>query len=148
MFYAAQLDAPYHGTSVHLRLHLPHGDVGLIAMHGTGGSSQVGSVVNRVVRFSESWDDVDLVLMGHTNHLYAALGPSRMRAVEGRLRERPVRVVGTGGWSKGYVEGLHRGCQPRGTYVEERMLSPTHIGAPLIWLVQEADGFIRIAVEV
>ena len=50
------------------------------------------------------------------------------------LVHKRITLVGSGAWHKGYVVGMKQGQIPRGTYVEQKMLSPVTIGAPIIYI--------------
>ena len=105
------------------------------AHHGEGGGSE-SAMVLRMKRIAQYWERIDLFLMGHATKKPVTpiprIEPDFKKVT--RLRHRDVYLVGTGGWLKGYVEGRTRKGRASGTYVEERMLDPVSLGAPLIRL--------------
>src|SRR3970282_685502 len=76
------------------------------AHHGVGSRKfPVGKLVDNVVPY---WPEADVYLMGPMHECDSK------------------KIAGvTGGWLKGYVEDTE-------TYIEEKMLSPRAIGAPVI----------------
>lgn len=133
------LKAPFVGTTVYLGLHfpLPHygtRTVTLWAHHGAGGGQKVHAPVLKLENLSTNWD-ADILLVGHMTKralgviqrcspVWAGSAPS--------LRHREIHLVGVGGWMKGYQEFSRQGVVPRGSYVEQKMLAPVALGAPLI----------------
>lgn len=133
------LKAPFVGTTVYLGLHfpLPHygtRTVTIWAHHGAGGGQKVHAPVLKLENLSTNWD-ADILLVGHMTKralgviqrchpVWAGSAPS--------LRHREIHLVGVGGWMKGYQEFSRQGGVPRGSYVEQKMLAPVALGAPLI----------------
>ena len=52
----------------------------------------------------------------------------------GDLVHRKVFLVGTGGYSKAYVEHRKDGNVPRDNYVGQKMLNPASLGSPIIYM--------------
>ena len=48
------------------------------------------------------------------------------------LSHRKVILLGTGGYSKTYVEGAMQGQIPRGGYAEQKMLNAAILGSPVL----------------
>jgi len=145
------LDAPFLGDSAFIRLvfYIPgprkYGQrlpVTFWAHHGHGGGQKAYAPLmkleNQVLPY---WEGADVFLMGHTtkmatepiNRVSPCWNPGRRGEPE--LSHRKVMLVGTGGFSKAYVERAMQGQIPRGGYAEKQMMSPAVIGAPLIRIV-------------
>lgn len=104
------------------------------AAHGCGGGMKISAPLNRLENLAPYWH-ADLFLMGHMTKMPA--GPINriwpdFRTKPPSLEHRKILLVGTGGFAKGYVEGSLQGRVPRGNYVEQRLLSPAALGAPLV----------------
>jgi len=140
-YIASALQAPYLDKCgyVTMRFQRPddknRGTINIWAHHGTGSRKYpVGKLVDSVVPF---WPEGDIYLMGHMHECdYKKV--QRMIARGGRIVENNAIAAVTGGWLKGYVEDVT-------TYVEEKMLSPKAIGAPVIVVrtYQDTSGLFR-----
>lgn len=103
------------------------------AHHGQGGGLTVGAPLNKLERVA-MWAEADLYLMGHQHkrvsapipRLYLTNSPSPT------LIAREKRLVCTGSYLKGYMQGHTKGGVAAGTYVEEKMLAPVSLGSPMI----------------
>src|SRR3990167_9237869 len=145
------LDAPFLGDSAFIRLvfYIPgprkYGQrlpVTFWAHHGHGGGQKAYAPLmkleNQVLPY---WEGADVFLMGHTtkmatepiNRVSPCWNPGRRGEPE--LSHRKVMLVGTGGFSKAYVERAMQGQIPSGGYAEKQMMSPAVVGAPLIGIV-------------
>lgn len=128
------LDAPYLGTNGIVRLVFrdkAHTQEVLIwAHHGCGSSQFSHGPLLKLDRVARHWR-CDIFLMGHqtkrAHGMYDFIEAVFPPKGSPRLVHRTVHLVGTGGWSKGYVEG-----QAEGTYVEQGMMSPVALGQPII----------------
>ena len=108
--------------------HDQHVDIWLA--HGKGAGQQPASpliVLDRVAQYA----DADIYIMGHqTKKAYAAANrivPVFPHGGEPYLIHRALHLVGSGGWSRGYITG-----QEAGTYVEKGIMRPVTLGAPFI----------------
>ena len=134
------LKAEFFGTTgllnVQFRRETSDQQIGLVIWfaHGTG-SGQTGYYpLTRLEKKSAEWERVDVFAMGHTtkkvmeyqNRVYPRWSPVR------DLAHRKVILVGTGGYSKCYVEGAKQGRVPRGGYAEQKMLHSSIIGSPVV----------------
>jgi hypothetical protein len=54
------------------------------------------------------------------------------RRRSGRAYHRTIHLIGTGGYSRAYIEGAKQGRIPRGGYAEQQMLGPAVIGSPTL----------------
>jgi len=137
------LKARFLGTSAIIRLQLQykrsHGcTVTLWVHHGSGGGAKACAPLNKLENLAPYWSGIDVFLMGHTTK--APVVP--INRVEPRwsgrggpeLIHRKVYFVSTGGFSKSYVTDAKSGRTPRGGYAEQRMLNPSVLGAPTIWI--------------
>lgn len=98
------------------------GTVNIWAHHGTGSAKYPASkLVNNVV---PHWPEVDLYLMGHMHD--SDFKPiARMVKRGNQIVDHNALAAVTGGWLKAYKEGTP-------TYIEEKMLAPRALGAPII----------------
>lgn len=103
--------------------------------HGTGGGGKVHGPLLKLENFAPYWD-ADIFIMGHATKVCAApitrvvarwAGPGAPDLVE-----RKIHLVGAGGFFKGYAQGAKQGNVPMGSYVEQKMLAPVSLGAPII----------------
>jgi hypothetical protein len=147
-----KLKAPFLGTCAMLGLAFPtHQSSRMVTLwvhHGAGGGQKVHAPLLKLENLSAYWEMVDVFIVGHMTKQPAAPIP-KVRVEWGSkgypaLRERRVYLVGAGGWFKGYAERSRHGNIPRGNYVEQKMLSPVSLGAPLIRITpkmrSEAQG--------
>jgi hypothetical protein len=140
------LDAPFAGKSciAQLRFSGPSrgGTYNIWATHGEGGASE-SSLLLRIKRQSQYWEGINLFLWGHATKKLAVPIP-RIRpnftAKIPRLEHRDAMLVGTGGWMKGFVEGHQHKGRAAGTYVEEKMMDPVSLGAPLITVIPRVSA--------
>ncbi len=131
---AELLEAPYLGTGIaviRLEFREKHHRqvIQLWVAHGKGYGRKASRPVDMLEGLAADWEEIDVFLMGHHTKKAKAdknkLVPLWPKRGEPRLQHRAVHLVGTGGWSKGYVLG-----QP--TYVEDMLLAPVVLGAPII----------------
>lgn len=143
---ARKLGCPLLGTTAFIRCEVTgRRPIVIWASHGMGSGQTVGALANKIDKQAQV-HDADIYLMGHWTKQTAT--PIQRLAVDWdmsppKLVDRTLHLVGTGGFSRGYVEGRKQGPVPRGSYVEQKLLRPVVLGNPLIRL--EADG--RIMVE-
>lgn len=130
------LNAPFLGTSCMVKLE-PSGKV-LYAHHGVGSGVMPAAGLNKLYHTSHGWG-ADVFLMGHNTKL-AASKLSRpypvwgKRDSEHRLEHNDLVLVNTGGWSKSSIVGQTNGKFPRGDYAEAKMLTPSPLNAPLLYI--------------
>lgn len=101
--------------------------------HGRGWGQAPMSPLTVLDRVSH-YVDADVYVMGHqTKKCFASadrmvpLFPT-VKGGKPRLGHRTMHLVGAGGWTRGYkTDG-----NPRGTYVENAIMRPVTLGAPLI----------------
>ena len=85
----------------------------------------------RLEKVAAVWEGVDCFAMGHTTKKAAEFQDKpfpRWGSKRHDISHRKVILLGTGGYSKYYVEGAMQGRIPRGGYAEQRMLAPAIIG--------------------
>jgi len=101
--------------------------INIVVFHGDGQSVFPHGPLVKTFRVSPHWD-ADVILMGHQTRKAAAnydfVKPIFTNGV-GRLDHLTRHLIGTGGWSKGYVAG-------RPTYVSKEMYPPVALGQPII----------------
>ena len=140
------LKAPFLGDSAFVRLLFLHGPsrypIVIWCHHGHGGGQKTYAPVmkleNSVLPY---WEGVDIFLVGHMSKM-ATTPINRMsprwnpgRGTEPDLVHRKIVLVGTGGYSKAYVEGVKHGQVPQGGYAEKQMLGPVVLGSPLVHIL-------------
>lgn len=107
--------------------------VNLWATHGCGSGTSAAAPVTKLERMVPAFE-ADIYLMGHmTKQAHSPV--DRVYPTWGKtpnVKHRDIHLVGTGGFSKGYIVGSRNGQVPRGSYVEQGMMRPTVLGAPSI----------------
>lgn len=123
--------------------------------HGAGGGVTVGASLNKVASNVVPYFFANVYLMAH-HHKKAATAVPWIQwefGPKGKLRSTATTryIVATGSFLKAYETGS-RGANllPEGGYVEQRMLAPASLGAPVISLrpVHAHSGYSRIDVGV
>ena len=157
-----KLDAQFFGTTGLINIQFQragqgHQQIGytIWAHHGAGNGQTGYYPLNRLEKVSANWEQVDCFAMGHTtksaHEFTQKIYPRWMIRGGPDLADRKVILIGAGGYSKHYVEGAMQGRIPRGGYAEQRMLSASIIGSPVlhlrprnsgprIWLDARAEG--------
>lgn len=133
------LDTRFLGTSAFLRLQFVLGsrrsNVTIWAHHGCGSGMKAHAPLNKLENIAPYWD-ADVFLIGHMTKMATApvnrVAPRWHGHGAPDLVHRKIMLVGCGGFSKGYVERAKQGRVPQGGYVEQRMLNPAALGAPII----------------
>jgi hypothetical protein len=133
------LKAPFLGTCGVLRINFSAGTrkmgVTLWVHHGHGNGQTGYYPLARLSQFSASQEGVDAFAIGHTTklgHLLANRMGYRWNKKSGKAYHRTIHLIGTGGYSRAYVEGAKQGRVPRGGYAEQQMLGPAVIGSPTL----------------
>lgn len=151
MLLCGQLRAKFLGTSAIVRFlfQWTKGHVGLpfhIWAHHGAGNGQAGYYpLSRLERVAAEWERIHVFLMGHTckqaMEIKNRLEPTWASRSQGQvsLKHRKVYLVGTGGFSKSYVEGSKQGNVPRGHYSEKGMMAPVPLGSPIIHVIPKGS---------
>lgn len=144
------LKAPFLGTSGVIRINFKRSGTSALAVtlwvhHGHGNGQTNYYPLARLERFAAGMESVDAFAIGHTTKMGHALdnrmgfkwGPQH-----GKAYHRTIHYIGTGGYSRAYVEGSKQGRVPRGGYAEQGMMKPAVIGSPTLIIrpVAERDG--------
>lgn len=140
MVLCATLRAKFLGTCAVIRFHFQDGyrhsiPFNLWAHHGVGNGQTGYYPLARLEKVSAKWEGINAFLIGHT--CKQAIEPeNKIQPMwyKGNLKlnHRKVMLVGTGGFSRSYVEGSKQGNVPRGHYSEKGMMAPVVLGAPII----------------
>jgi len=157
------LDAPFLGSSAIVNVQFPQRKskghkidtyINIFAHHGQGSGELQSSPLNKLERYMNAWEDVDVFLMGHHHKKVSAKLP-RIRPVfepgkdHGELKQRNTILAGTGSFLKGYVEGNTQQDRPMGNYVEQRMLRPITLGAVVIYARPDIkNGVSRVDLDI
>ena len=103
--------------------------------HGVGNGQTGYYPLGRLEKVAAVWEGVDVFAMGHTTKKAVEWTNKPFPRWGGHhydISHRKVTLVGTGGYSKYYIEGAMQGRIPRGGYAEQRMLAPAIIGSPVV----------------
>lgn len=133
------LKAPFLGTCGLIRLVFTRATssrvpVTLWVHHGHGNGQTSYYPLARLERYAADQEGVDVFAIGHTTKL-GHLVKNRMGYRwdhGGAAYHRTVHLIGTGGYSRAYIEGSKQGRVPRGGYAEQQMLGPAVIGSPTL----------------
>jgi hypothetical protein len=135
---AAMLRTHHLGTSAFVGLTFKRGRssllVNLWAQHGEGNGQSPSAPITKLDKVVQAFE-ADLYLLGHMtklahapiNRIYPAWGGK-----EPDVYHRDIHLVGTGGFSRAIQIGKRAGLVPRGSYVEQAMMRPVSLGAPII----------------
>ena len=128
VYISRQLDAPFLDEFGFIRLVFPDGGkFHIVALHGKGSSVFPWGPLNQLWRLVPNFH-ADLLLMGHqTKKAMAETNRILFPENGDDLHHMTIKMVGTGGWTKGYVNGKR-------TYISEGGLPPVVLGQPLIHL--------------
>ncbi len=136
------LDTTFLGTSAFIRLQLRYRKdtsqtITCWVHHGCGGGVKASSPLNKLENILPYWD-ADLFFIGHSTKQASA--PINRVSARWDLRSGPalihrkILMIGTGSFSKSYIQGAAQGQIPRGGYAEEKMLNPNTLGAPIVYV--------------
>lgn len=108
-------------------------DCTIFAHHGVGSGNGPGAPLLKL-KEAMTWAEADIYLMGHQHKSVSATQP-RFYTIGHKdplLLARQRRLVGTGSYLKGYMQGSKVGGIAEGGYVEKAMMTPVGLGSPLI----------------
>jgi hypothetical protein len=144
------LKAPFLGTSGVIRINFKRSatskmSVTLWVHHGHGNGQTNYYPLARLERFAAGMETVDAFAIGHTTKMGHSLDNRmglRWGPLHGKAYHRTIHYIGTGGYSRAYVEGSKQGRVPRGGYAEQGMMKPAVIGSPTLIIrpVRDTDG--------
>jgi hypothetical protein len=136
------LDAPFLGTSAYIRLQFKvtksqaRGNIVIWAHHGCGGGQKAGAPLGKIEDMAAAFPGADIYLMGHTTKSPVAPIERVIPRWHGQgapdLVHKRVYLVNSGGFARGYQKGATQGSVPMGGYVEQGMMRPASLGAPII----------------
>jgi len=128
VYLAKLLDAPWLDEMGVIKLVFPGGGVfRLLAFHGSGNSVFPWGPLIKLYRLMPHFS-VDLLLIGHqTKKAMGEVDRLEFPVETDDIHHRTIKMVGTGGWMKGYING-------RRTYVSTAGLGPVALGQPLVHL--------------
>jgi hypothetical protein len=143
------LKAPFLGTCGVLRINFTRGTgkmgVTLWVHHGHGNGQTNYYPLARLGNVSAGQEGVDAFAIGHTTklgHMLTNRMGYRWKRITGKAYHRTIHLIGTGGYSRAYVEGAKQGRVPRGGYAEQQMLGPAVIGSPTL-IIRPVRDFSR-----
>ena len=133
------LKAPFLGDAAMLRVTFKAQDKNrtgctIWCHHGVGGGRFVGAPLNLLENIIKAFE-ADIYLIGHQHKKVSA--PLDRIYVNWdtdppRVQHRRIIIGCTGGFLRGYMQGHQKKGRPQGTYVEQRMLTPTALGGLVI----------------
>lgn len=136
------LGTRFLGTQAYLRLQFcipgssTRGNVTIWAHHGCGGGQKAGAPLGKIEDQAASFPGADIYVMGHTTKSPVAPIEQIYPRWHGHgapdLIHKRVYLVNSGGFAKGHAKGAMQGRVPMGGYVEQGMMRPASLGAPLI----------------
>lgn len=143
---AEMLDAEFLGTSAFIRLE-PSGVV-LYAHHGQGNSVLPTGPLNKLYHVAHGLAGADVYMIGHTTKMSVARLSRPVPDWSKRdLTHNDIFLVNCGGFSKSSIVGHRQGRIPRGEYAEVKMLTPSPLAAPLIYIDgKSTDNRIRVEI--
>jgi hypothetical protein len=147
-YLAGKLGAKFLGSTAYIGLHFrlrgtsegsTIGTVNIWASHGVGSSKGAAGQLRKLEDVAGAFE-ADIYLMGHYSKAPAApierLYPYWFRTgATPILLHKTKLLVGTGSFSKAYVQGSRAGLVPRGGYVEQALMTPAVLTSPLIRIV-------------
>lgn len=158
MLLCETLRAKFLGTSAIVRLSFKDTSKHRVAFtlwchHGVGNGQSGYYPLTRLEKVAAEWEGIDAFCIGHTckqaTETKNRIGPS-WRQTTLVLKHRKIYLVGTGGFSKSYVEGAKQGIVPRGHYSEKGMMSPVPLGAPILHITPQRNAqyaWLDVSVE-
>ena len=134
------LKAPFLGTSGVIRINFKRTGTSAMAVtlwvhHGHGNGQTNYYPLARLERFAAGQETIDAFAIGHTTKMGHSLDNRmgyRWGSQHGKAYHRTIHYIGTGGYSRAYIEGAKQGRVPRGGYAEQGMMKPAVIGSPTL----------------
>jgi len=128
VYLAKLLRAPWLDEMGVVKLLWPGGGVfRILAFHGSGNSVFPWGPLVKLYRLMPHFS-VDLLLQGHqTKKAVGEVDRLQFPEATDDIHHQTIKMVGTGGWMKGYIQG-------RRTYVSTAGLGPVALGQPVIHL--------------
>ena len=105
--------------------------------HGLG-VCRAAAPITKLERISRGID-ADIYIMGHMSKKATVPVDRLYVRPDGSLTHRTIMFAGSGGFSQGYTQGSKQGRIPRGSYVEQGMMTPVALGAPVIQVQWDYD---------
>ncbi len=127
---AAKLQAPYLGSCAFIRLRFKQGSTKNLPYtfwvhHGKGGGLTASGGLLLLERIMASFE-ADCYITAHRHQSVSAPKP-RIYMNNKSIVSKDKRLIGLGGYLKGYQAGRKRGNRPEGGYVEKGLLLPVSI---------------------
>ena len=126
----------YGGTTIRLIFENRGSSISLIANHGAGGGSKVGSSLNKAVDYGKTFN-ADIVTLGHYHRLAHTEEVKSFEDEEGKIHWRPMTVILNGCIVEGYQEDGF------GSYVERKMLPPCALGYAVLDIKCDDKGMSK-----
>lgn len=152
--------ARFLGTSGYIGLAFQRADsragitVNIWLHHGAGSCQTAAGQISKLERLAGSFE-ADVFVMAHYTQKPQGECERVYPVWKGipHLKHKVIKLVGAGGFGRGYQVGCKHGKIPRGNYVERAAMRPTVLGAPIIRITPErvfktVNGRIRESYEV
>lgn len=132
-----RLGGDFFGTSTLIRLVFrethPEGDTLIFAHHGIGGGVTLGGQLNKPEQMLK-FMSADIILMGHTHAKLVGTVDRLCLTPDGKFYHRTTMVARTGAFLKAYLDKEplpldEPAYLSRGTYVEDKAMMPSSLGA-------------------
>lgn len=141
------LETRFLGTSAYVRLQFStpksndRSNVVIWAHHGCGGGQKAGAPLGKIEDMAASFPGADIYIMGHTTKSPVAPVERIYPRWHGNnapdLVHKRIYLINSGGFARGYGYGSKQGSVPMGGYVEQGMMKPASLGAPIIRITPE-----------
>lgn len=115
-WYCASNKIPYFGDLGRLVMENKNNKCRLLALHGAGGGRQVGTAINRLNSFADSFLP-DVVISGHHHKPAHTVGTQPKEMKDGTIKFMRRDEILTGSLMDGYRDGV-------GSYAERKLLNP------------------------
>lgn len=102
--------------------------------HGVQASQYTGTLVNSMVRKTKDYQDADIILRGHSHHVFA-IKAAKLHTQEDDLSDHEAVVCHTGSALKTYE-------QDKESYAEEKDYAPIVLGFPRITITPTRSGLV------
>ena len=104
--------------------------------HGAGSGVALTAPLNKLEKVAGAFD-ADLFLINHYQRAGVMSKDWLYVNNAGILKHKSRYLVATGGYMRGYTQGIKEGKVARGSYVEQSLLIPTNLGGATIFLTPD-----------
>ena len=137
---AGLLDASFLGTCALTRIKMERPNSGqkltydIWSHHGAGGGTALAAPLTKLEKVASAFD-ADMFLINHFQRSGAIPKDWLYVNRNMKLKHKQRYLVATGGYMRGYTQGVKSGgSNARGSYVEQNLMIPTNLGGVKIFL--------------